>query len=177
VDVFQRLSTQAAPGIGMRPLSPEQIEALASLFVAALPGALAAYWLAIFTINTYLAGRIARASGRLARDWPDLPTMSYPPGFSLLVAGALLASFAPGIAGIVGTSFSGGLLFAYFIAGLALMHFIARGRAPWILWFVYAGLMLFGPYAAIALTLGGLLEPALKLKQRLGTPPPPPPST
>ena len=52
---------------------------------------------------------------------------------------ALAASFAPGAIGVAGTSFSGALLFAYLIAGLALMHFIARGRAPWILWLVYAG--------------------------------------
>jgi hypothetical protein len=174
VEVFRRLSTRGAPEIGMRPLSPEQIEALADLLVAAIPGALAAYWLAIFTLNSYLAGRIARASGRLVRDWPDLPAMAFPPGFSLLVALALLASFAPGTIGVIGTSFSGALLFAYLIAGLALMHFIARGRAPWILWIVYGGLLLFGPYAAIALTLSGLLEPVLKLKQRFPNTPPPP---
>jgi hypothetical protein len=51
------------------------------------------------------------------------------------------------------------------------MHFIARGRAPWLLWFVYAGLILFGPYAAIAITLSGLIDPIFKLKQRLGAPP------
>jgi hypothetical protein len=60
------------------------------------------------------------------------------------------------------------LLLAYLIAGLALMHFIARGRAPWILWFVYAALVLFTPYAAVALAIGGLLEPALKLRRRFG---------
>ena len=36
--------------------------------------------------NLYLGGRIARASGRLGRAWPDLPAMSYPPGFPLLLA-------------------------------------------------------------------------------------------
>ncbi len=133
---------------------------------------LAAYWLAIFTINLYLAGRIARASGRLGRDWPDLAMLTYPPGFSLLVALAVLATFAPGIAGVAGVSFTGALLFAYLIAGLALMHFIARMRARWILWFVYAGLIFFGPYAAFALMLGGLLEPVFKLRQRFGAPPP-----
>ena len=110
-----------------------------------LPATLAAYWVAIFAINLYLAGRIARASGQLGRDWPDLPALAYPPGFPLLVALALAASFASGALGVAGTSFTGALLVAYLIAGLALMHFIARGRAPWILWFVYAGLVLFLP--------------------------------
>jgi hypothetical protein len=171
-EFFRRLSTRA-PELGLRPLNDQQIEALAEFVVAALPGALAAYWVAIFALNLYLAGRIARASGRLGRAWPDLPALVYPPGFPLLAALALVASFAPGVVGVAGASFSGAMLLAYLIAGLALMHFIARGRAPWILWFVYSGLLLFGPYAAVALMLGGLLEPALKLKRRFGASPPP----
>ena len=171
-EFFHRLSTRA-PELGLRPLNDQQVEALAEFVVVALPGALAAYWVAIFAGNLYLAGRIARASGRLGRDWPDLPTLAYPPGFPLLVALALAATFVPGTIGVAGSSFSGALLLAYLIAGLALMHFIARGRAPWILWFVYASLVLFGPYAALVLTLCGLLEPALKLKNRFGASPPP----
>ena len=170
-EFLRHLSTRA-PELGLRPLSDPQIEALAEIVVAALPGALAVYWMAIFTLNLYLAGRIARASGRLGRDWPDLPAMAYPPGFPLLAAIALAASFAPGVVGVAGTSFTGALLFAYLIAGLALMHFIARSRAPWMLWFVYAGLILFGPYTALALVLVGLIEPALKLRRRFGAPPP-----
>ena len=108
------------------------------------------------------------------RDWPDLPGLAFPPGFPFLVALALAASFAPGVIGVAGASFSGALLLAYLIAGLALMHFIARGRAPWLLWFVYAGLVLFSPYVAVLLTLVGLLEPALKLKRRFGRTPSPP---
>lgn len=170
-EFFSRLSTRA-PELGLRPLNEQQVEALAEFVVAALPGALAAYWVAIFALNLYLAGRIARASGRLGRDWPDLPALTFPAGFPLLVALALAATFAPGIIGVAGSSFSGALLLAYLIAGLALMHFIARGRAPWILWFVYAALILFGPYAAVVLMLGGLLEPALKLRRRFGASPP-----
>jgi len=171
-EFFRRLSTRA-PELGLQPLNDHQIEALSEFIIAALPGALAAYWLAIFVLNLYLAARIARASGRLGRDWPDLPALSFPAGFPLLLAFALAASFFPGIPGVAGTSFTGALLLAYLIAGLALIHFIARGRAPWILWFVYAALLLFEPYTAVALTLGGLLEPALKLRRRFGASPPP----
>jgi hypothetical protein len=170
---FLRGMSAHAPELGLKPLNDEQVDAISGLVIAVLPGAFAAYWVAIFTLNLYLAGRIARASGRLGRDWPDLPALAFPAGFPFLVALALAASFAPGAAGIAGTSFSGGLLLAYMVAGLALMHFIARRRAPWILWFVYLGLVLFGPYAAVALTIGGLLEPALKLKRRFGAAPPP----
>ena len=170
-EFFRRLSTHA-PELGLKPLGDQQVEALSEFVVAALPGALAAYWTAIFTLNLYLGGRIARASGRLGRDWPDLPAMTYPPGFPLLAVLAIGASFAPGTIGVAGTSFTGALLFAYLIAGLTLMHYIARGRWPWILWFIYAGLLLFGPYMALALIVAGLLDPALKLKRRFGALPP-----
>jgi hypothetical protein len=170
-EVLRRLSARA-PELGFKPLSDAQVEALAEFVVVVLPATLAAYWVAILAINLYLAGRIARASGQFGRDWPDLPALAYPPGYPLLVVLALAATFAPGIVGVAGASFSGALLVAYLIAGLALMHFIARGRAPWILWFVYAGLVLFTPYAAVALMAIGLLEPALRLRRRFGASPP-----
>lgn len=166
-----QLTSQRAGEFGMKPISEEQVRALTESFLAALPAAFSAYWLIIFTLNAYLAGRVIHASGRLGRGWPDLPAMAYPTGFPLLLILAVLASYGPGAVGIAGTSFTGGLLFAYLVAGLALMHFIARVRAPWVLWFVYAGLILFGPYAAIAITLSGLIDPIFKLKQRLGAPP------
>ena len=172
IDFYRRLSARAAPELGLAPVSEEQISAFAELSIALLPGVLAAYWLAIFTLNLYLAGRIARASGRFGRDWPDLPAMSFPAGFPLVAALALAASFLPGTAGVAGSSFMGALLFAYLLAGLALMHFLARGRAPWILWIVYGALLLFGPYAAFALAMGGILDAALKLKRRFGAHPP-----
>jgi hypothetical protein len=153
----------------------EQVGAFADLVVAVAPSALAIYWLLIMTPNLYLAGRIVGASGHLARDWPDLPLLAYPAGFSLLLGLALLtAAFAPGAIGIAGTSFSGALLFAHLLAGLALVHFLARRGARWLLWVVYAGFLVpvLAPYAAVLVTAAGVIEPALKLKQRLGAAPP-----
>ena len=171
-DYFRRFSARTAADLNMAPLSETQIESLTEFLLAVLPAALSAYWLIIFAINLYLAGRIARASDRLGRSWPDLAALAYPTAFPLLAVAAFAASFAPGVLGVVGTSFSGALLVAYLIAGLALMHFIARGRAPWLLWLIYGSLLLLGPYAALALTLAGLLEPVINLRRRLGAPPP-----
>lgn len=172
-EFLRRLSARAAPELGIPQLSDAQIATLADLTVAVLPGALASYWFGIFALNLYLAGRIAHMSGWLGRDWPDLPAMTYPPGFPLLAALALAAAFAPGLAGVAGSSFTGGLLCAYLVAGLALMHFIARGRGRWLLGVVYGSLLVFGPYAAFALILAGLLDPALKLRRRFDASPPP----
>ena len=115
-----------------------------------------------FTVTFTAAG----ASARLG-----LPALGRPHG-GISERLALVATFVPGTVGAAGVSLSGALLVAYFFAGLALMHFIARTRARWILWVVYAGVILVEPYTAILLMLGGLLEPVLKLKQRFGTPPP-----
>jgi hypothetical protein len=165
--------SQRMPELGMKSLTDEQMRDLTDQFIGSLPALLAAYWLIVFTINAYLAGRIALASGHLARDWPDLPAMAYPMGFPLLLALAAVAAYAPGVIGIAGTGFIGALVFAFFLSGLALAHFVARSRAPWAVWLVYAALILFRPHAAIVITLAGLLDPIFKLKQRLGAGPPP----
>jgi Predicted membrane protein (DUF2232) len=170
---LQRMSLRM-PELGMKPMAEPQLQAFVDFLIGMLPALFAAYWLAVLTVNAYLAGRLLLASGRLVRDWPDLPAMAYPAGFPLLLLPAIVASYAPGVIGIAGTGFTSALLLAYLLAGLALVHFIARGRAPWALWFVYAALILFGPYAAIAITVGGLIDPIFKLKQRLGAQPPSP---
>src|SRR4249919_2451092 len=46
-EFFRRLSTHA-PELGLRQLTDQQVEGLAEFVVAALPAALAAYWVAIF---------------------------------------------------------------------------------------------------------------------------------
>jgi hypothetical protein len=155
--------------------SDEQMAQFADLVVSVAPSAMALYWLLIMTPNLYLAGRIAAASGHLGRDWPDLPGFTYPAGFSLLLGLALLAAFGPGAIGVAGASFGASLLFAHLLAGLALVHFVARRGARWLVWVVYTLLLipLLAPYAAFLVTLAGLLEPILKLKQRLGAPQPP----
>jgi hypothetical protein len=170
-DMIKAVMNQA-DDLRFKPPSDQQIEAMAELAVAVAPAAMAFYWLLIMTPNLYLAGRIAVTSGRLGRDWPDVPAFTYPAGFSLLLGLAVLASFVPGAVGIAGTSFTGALMFAHLLAGLALVHFIAQRGARWLLWVTYAALLFVQPYGAILVALAGLIEPVLKLKQRLGPPPP-----
>ena len=169
---FRRFSARTASELNVPALTDAQLDALTEFLLGVLPAALSAYWLMIFSLNLYLAGRIARASGRLGRDWPDLAALTYPPALPIVAVCAFAAAFASGWLGLIGTSFSGALLVAYLLAGLALMHFLARGRQPWVLWLVYAGLFLLGPYAALALIIAGLIEPVVNLKRRLGAPPP-----
>jgi hypothetical protein len=167
-EFYRRLLANAGPELGISSFTAADIADLAALTIILLPGIFAAYWLAIFTLNLYLAGRILNASGHLSRDWPDLAATRLPVGLSLLLALALAAAFMPGVAAVAASSITGALLFAYLLAGLALLHYVARGRAPWILWLVYVSLIMLGPYAAFLITAGGLLDEPLKLRHRLG---------
>jgi hypothetical protein len=169
---FQSFAAVATGDLHVPAMSEEQIANSADLALAALPAVFAAYWVAIFALNLYLAGRIARASGRLRRDWPDLPATALPRSFPFLLAAAAFACLASGASGVAATSFTGGLLFAHLLGGLALVHLVARQRAPWLLWLVYAALVAFGPYAALALTFAGFLDPIFAFKRRLAASPP-----
>jgi hypothetical protein len=155
-------------------LTDEALTEQTELGLFLLPAGLAAQWLAVCAINLYLAGRIVLASGRLGRDWPDIASLTYPPGLALLLGLALLAANSAGTVATIGISFTGALLGAYLLGGLALTHFVARDRAAWLLWLVYLGLFFLWPLVMPALALAGLLDSTLKLKQRLG---PLPPST
>lgn len=139
-----------------------------------LPAVLAVQWLLVCAVNLYLAGRITLASGRLGRDWPDIAAMTYPLGFPLLLVLALLATNAAGTLGVIGTSFSGAFLCAHLLAGLALAHYVARQRAPWLVWLVYFGLLFLWPFFMPLVALAGLIDTTFSLKQRLRPSSPPP---
>jgi hypothetical protein len=175
--VFERLQQQ----VGGAPATDAAVEAWANIMVSAIPPTIAGYWVILFTINLYLAGRVAKASGHLARPWPDLHRLAYPVWFAPAFFAAVALSFAAGTAGIVGSSFSGAFVIAYAFLGLAVLHCISRGRVPWLLWLAYAALLNpFGPYALLAIAVIGFLEPALRLRDRFsksGPQPPQPPTT
>lgn len=133
-----------------------------------LPAGFAVQWLTICAVNLYLAGRIVLASGRLGRDWPELAMLSYPPSLGLLLVLAIFAATLGGTLGIVGTAFTGAFLAAYLLAGLALVHFVGKHRAQWLVWVVYLGLFFLWPFFAPLVVLAGLVESTLGLKQRFG---------
>jgi hypothetical protein len=79
-------------------------------------------------VNMWAAGRVVRASGRLARPWPDLAAFNLP-GLTLMAfLGGIVGSFLPGLFG-----FTAGIICAAFAVlfgalGLALLHTATRGR-------------------------------------------------
>jgi len=145
----------------------ENIANLSAVLARGLPAAFAIIWLTITLFNLWMAGLIVDASGRARRPWPDLQALELPNSFVLIFAGALAASFLPGLPGLLATGLAGALLFAYVLQGLAVLHVYSRGvplRGP-LLATVYLGILLLG-WVAIVVAIVGLAEPLLGLRQR-----------
>lgn len=167
-ELMRRFSREASTDLGIPALTDAQREFAVTLMVKTLPGFIAGYWTAIFCVNVYLAGRVARASGHLVRDWPDLPGLKLPKDVLVIFGIGMLAMFASGIVSVAGVAVVGSFMFVFFLAGLALMHAIARRRTPALLIATYIALLLAGPYTAAALVLGGITDTAFNLKARFG---------
>ena len=143
----------------------ETIASLSGMLARALPAAFAVIWLTITLFNLWMAGLIVDASGRALRPWPNLHALELPNAFVLIFAVALVASFLPGLAGLLATGLAGALLFAYVLQGLAVIHVYSRGvplRAL-LLAAVYLGILLLG-WVAIAVAILGLGEPLFRLR-------------
>jgi len=145
----------------------ETVEGLAVVLAKALPAAFAIVWLTIMLFNLWLGGIIVAASGRSLRPWPHLQDLELPNVFVLVFALAMLASFVPGLFGLLLTGLAGAMLFAYVLQGLAVIHVYSRG-SPFrglLLAVVYLGILLLG-WVAILVAILGLGEPMFGLRAR-----------
>jgi hypothetical protein len=171
-DLMRRFSKEAATELHLPPMSEQQQEFAVAMMLKTLPGFMAGYWMIVFTVNTYLAARVAQISGVFARDWPDLPAMKLPKDALVVFAVGVLAVFATGVVSIGGIGMLGSFMVLFFFAGLGLMHSLAQRRTVMVLFMTYGALLLAAPYTAIALILGGLTDTAFDLKARFGGPRP-----
>jgi hypothetical protein len=149
----------------------ETMTGMAAMIARAVPAAFAIVWLTITLFNLWMAGMIVDASGRALRPWPDFHGLELPNVLVPIFAASLLASFVPGLPGLVATGFAGALLFAFVLQGLAVIHVYSRG-APFralLLAAVYLGILLLG-WVAIAVAIIGIGEPVFRLRER-GQPP------
>ena len=145
----------------------ETITSLSAALARALPAAFAIIWLTITLFNLWMAGLIVDASGHALRPWPDLHAIELPNAYVLIFAGALAASFLPGLPGLLATGLAGALLFAYVLQGLAVIHVYSRGvpLRGLLLAAVYLGILLLG-WVALAVAIVGLGEPLIRLRGR-----------
>ena len=147
--------------------TPDRVENLRTVLARVLPFAFAIIWLSIALFNLWLAGTIAKAFGQTLRPWPDLHSLEIPGVLVAVFAGALIASFVPGVIGLIGFGFAGAMLFAYVLQGLAVIHVYTLGMQfrPLLLAGVYLGILFLG-WLAILVAILGLGEPLFGLRAR-----------
>ena len=143
-------------------------ERLVDILVNAIPPAAAVLATVTNLLNLWLAARIVKFSGRLARPWPQLSSMSFPPLVTAALAIAIVLSFLDGMLGIVGGVVAASLLLAYGVLGFAVLHTITQGMSarPFVLGITYAGVILL-TWPMLALCLLGLVEMAIGLRGRV----------
>ncbi len=148
-------------GPGGGAVTPEQKSTFASLMTAFMPWALATTWFTVAMLNVWAAGRVTVQSGKLARPWPDLSSITLPPGMALGFGAAVLGMMAPDMPGLIASCFASALLFAFMLVGLGILHRLSRGYSirPFILAFVYAGLLFMPPFSNLIVAMIGLAEP------------------
>lgn len=178
-DLLDKIFLKQLPGFKDRQIEEAELNQLTELALYAFPAAAAFSWLGSLLLNLYLAGRITHASGRLPRPWPDLPAMTFPRGFSLLLAISLtVAALTTGYPALIASGIAGALFLAYVMMGLAIVHELTRGHAarPFILGGVYFALLFLNAWAALLLALLGAFEPILPWRRGRGGGPGPPPN-
>jgi hypothetical protein len=143
-------------------------ERLIEILVHAIPPAAALFATITNLLNLWLAARVVKFSGRLARPWPQLSSMSFPPLVTAALAVAIVLSFLDGMLGIVGGVVAASLLLAHGVLGFAVLHAITQGMGarPLVLGITYAGVFLLG-WPMLALCVLGLVDMAMGLRGRL----------
>jgi hypothetical protein len=153
---------------GMPTKAGSNTDRLLEILVNAIPPAAAVLATVTNLLNLWLAGRIVKFSGRLARPWPQLSSMSFQPLMTAALAVAIVLSFLDGMLGIVGGIVAASLLLIYGVLGFAVLHAITQGMStrPFVLSITYAGVILLG-WPMLGLCLLGLVDTAIGLRGRV----------
>jgi len=145
-----------------------RIDRLINFLVNVIPLAAAALATITNLLNLWLAARVVKFSGRLARPWPQLSVMSFPPLLTVALALAVALSFVDGMLGIVASIVSTSLLIAYGVLGFAVLHAITQnmGSRSFVLGLAYAAVIVLG-WPMLALCLLGVVDTAIDLRGRI----------
>ncbi len=153
---------------GNQDLTAEQITQITDIVVFIVPAAAAIVPMTAALLNLWLAGRISLAAGQLQRPWPDLPSMTYPRGTPLILAAAAVGSSTlTGWAGMAAVAVFGAFFVAYLLLGLAVIHYLTRGKSwrPFALSAIYIGLFLVNVWLAIPIILLALADTVFSLRR------------
>jgi hypothetical protein len=173
-----KLSAEIAPLVErmMNPniQLPAGIDAkyVARMMVLSAAPAAAGGSLVMLLLNLWLGGRVVQLSGQLPRPWPDIARELRLPQAFLLVFGATAVAgpYLGHLPGLIIIVVAATLGVAFALDGLAVAHYLLRGRSLRIpvLALIYIGLVL--PFTWLAflllLVLTGVIETAFSLRDR-----------
>lgn len=143
-------------------------QSLIDILVVAVPPAAAVFSTVTNLFNLWLAARVVKISGRLARPWPDLAALMLPPASAGLLAGAIAGSFLPDLFGVLLGAFAASLLMAFAVLGFAVLHAVTRGMSgrAVVVAGVYGVTIVFG-WPVLAMSILGLAELAFNIRGRV----------
>ena len=151
-------------------IAPEHNELLASIAFI-LPAIVATSWMAMTTTNGCLAQGLLARFGASWRPSPDLAALSLPAWISMVLAVAAAAILVGGTARFVGVNVTIVLAVPFCLAGLAVLHTMARRfpRPALTLVTFYVLAAVFG-WPLLVVALLGLLDSPLGLRRRFAQP-------
>jgi hypothetical protein len=142
-------------------------DAVVKAYAAAVPVVTTAMLGFVYLLNVYVAGRVARQSGRLPVEWPDVPSLAAPRLLLPVTAVLLLLMALPGYMGLFAEVLGITGLLAITLVGFATVHFVSRGwpGRPVLLTLLWCGTVVFG-VPAIIMLLVGIVELSFGLRRR-----------
>lgn len=157
---------QSAPGLG-----EQDVPKIVDVAVTLMPAAAAVLPMLGLLFNLWFAGKITHASGQLVRPWPDLAAMRFPGGTPFALLASMYLSTLGGFTAMAGTAFSGTLFLAYVLMGLAILHYVTRGKVwrSFALSALYAGMLVISGAITLIVALVGLIDAIYPLRR---APPP-----
>jgi Predicted membrane protein (DUF2232) len=112
----------------------------------------------VFLLSAYVSARIARRLGRLARSWPDIPTMRLPPGTLVVLGVCILLVVLGGWIGLLGGFVGAGLFLLSILDGFAVLHYRARSvpQMRWMVPVAWVAVIALSPFFFTSLIMAGL---------------------
>lgn len=135
--------------------------------VQLMPAFFPAFGVLVTVLELWVASRIVRKSGRLARPAEDLAAVELPIAAGFVFAATTALAFVGGTLGVIASVIAGALFSAHLLVGMGVLQTVTRGSGMRIiiLAFVYGIALLFTLPAAL-IALAGLAEPFTALRRR-----------
>jgi hypothetical protein len=172
---LRELALQSLIAVQRSGFEIEDKERVAAFVARALPVFVVCVTSLMYLLNLWLAGRIAQTSHRLRRPWPDLHSIELPRIAIVVLAAALLLSFADGLLALFAQIIGAASLIAYTLVGFAVLHALTRSSAGRLWWrfAAYVFIIMF-MWPLLLMPIVGLLDASFGLRRRFGNTTKPP---